>query len=100
MKILGFESKKTTWKVVSSSIKKLSKTELSQIDRIVSRQSSYHEDSYYAVIFLMNGEYINLPLIDINCKVDADVELDPESLKVFNLTNGEKVITRVYAKPL
>lgn len=100
MKILGFESKKTTWKVVSKSIKKFSSAELKKIDKIVSRQSSYHEDSCYAVIFLVNGEYINLPLIDINCKIDEGVELDPESLKVFDLTNGEKTITRIYAKPL
>lgn len=96
--VKSFESSK--WEVVESSIMKLKASQLKLVKQITVHQSEFDDSKLYARIELTEG-YVDFT-IDARCArhlADGD-KLDPKSIMVFDLTNGEKTINRLYGEKL
>lgn len=85
------------WTVVEGSAKKFTAKMLKDVIEIRVRYSEEYEH-YYAVVVLKQG-YVSWQL---DCKFQGEEEdlIDPKSFRVYQLTNGEKTITRCTGKVL
>lgn len=96
---MGLQIKKSKWEIINGSLKKATKSVISKISSIEIHASSYKEEGLYAVILLVTGEYCTCA-VDSKSSLEEGDLMDPSSLVVYQLTNGEKVITRCNGKPL
>lgn len=85
------------WTVVEGSAKKFTAKMLKDIIEIRVRYSEEYEH-YYAVVVLKQG-YVSWQL-DYKFRGDEGDLIDPKSFRVYQLTNGEKTITRCTGKVL
>lgn len=95
--IKSFGSK---WEIVESSIMKITSSQLKKVKQITVHQSEFDDSKLYARIELKDG-YVDFT-IDSRCAKhleDGD-KLDPKSIMVYDLTNGEKTINRLYGEKL
>lgn len=99
-KLLGRSIKTSKWVAVEGTNKRFSSSELKVINYIEVRKSDFNEDNYYAVVILKDGSWCNMPRVDRSCRVEEGDLLDPESFRVFSLTDGEKTIERCWGKLL
>lgn len=102
MQFLGKQVKtfQQGWKVIESSIQKIKASELKKVLNISVHQSDFDETQLYALIELSEG-YVSFTL-DAKCRkhlAPGDL-IDPKTVIVFDLTNGEKTITRMFGKKL
>lgn len=88
------------WKIVESSVQKIKTSELKKVKQIIVLQSEYDEEQLYAKIELNEG-YVTFT-IDSRCSKHLEVgdKLDPKTIQVYDLTNGEKTINRLFGKKL
>ena len=95
--LLGKELKAPKWTVVESSVKQLSASAKKQVQTIVAHEGEY---GMYCTVTLKDRSYVSFK-VDARC-VDnlADgVLCDIDSFMVYDMTNGEKTISRCYAEP-
>lgn len=97
--ILGKAAKTVTenWKLVNNSVKKLAKSQLAQTTAVVF-QSKFDEDKLVARVTVGN-QYVDFT-VDVKCRLEAGDSIDPATVKVYELTNGEKTITRLWGEVL
>lgn len=81
----------SSWKLVPGSAQQIKKAELKKVKSIEVRYSEEY-DYLYAVVLLDTG-YVSWQL-DRKFKGEEGDLIDPSSFMVFQLTNGEKTITR------
>ena len=84
-----------TWNVVPKSVKKFTAKMLENVTEIKVRYSEKY-DHYYATIYLKNG-CVSWQL-DYKFQGNVGDTIIPETFRVYQLTNGEKVITRCTGK--
>lgn len=99
MNILGKAAKtaEKTWKLVANSEVKLSKSQLSKTTAVVF-QSQFDDSKLIARVTVANS-YIDFT-VDYNCGLKKGDYIEPSSIRVYKLTNGEKEITRLRGKAL
>nr|DAR32449.1 MAG TPA: hypothetical protein [Bacteriophage sp.] len=95
--IKSYESK---WEIIKSSIMKISKKELKKVQEITVHQSEFDEGQLYAVIKLDEGCVSFTIDLKAAKKLEEGDKLDPASILVYKMTNGEKEITRLYGEAL
>lgn len=97
--ILGKAAKTVneTWKLVANSEQKLSKQQLSKTTAVVF-QSKFDEDKLVARVTVGN-QYVDFT-VDIKCNLEAGDNIKPSSIRVYELTNGEITITRLWGEAL
>ena len=81
----------SSWKLVPGSAQQIKKADLKKVKSIEVRYSEEY-DHLYAVVLLDTG-YVSWQL-DRKFKGEEGDLIDPSSFMVFQLTNGEKTITR------
>lgn len=81
----------STWKLVPGSAQQIKKADLKKVKSIEVRYSEEY-DHLYAVVMLDTG-YVSWQL-DRKFKGGEGDTIDPSTFMVFQLTNGEKTITR------
>lgn len=81
----------SSWKLVPGSAQQIKKADLKKVKTIEVRYSEEY-DHLYAVVMLDTG-YVSWQL-DRKFKGEEGDTIDPSSFMVFQLTNGEKTITR------
>lgn len=86
---------KSNWSVVPGSIKKLDEKLLSST--LVTCYQSTYNDKLVARVTI-GSQYVDFT-VDATCNLTVG-ELDPASIRVLELTNGEKTITRLRGKML
>lgn len=79
------------WKLVPGSAQQIKKADLKKVKSIEVRYSEEY-DHLYAVVMLDTG-YVSWQL-DRKFKGNEKDLIDPSTFMVFQLTNGEKTITR------
>lgn len=99
MNILGKAAKTVneTWKIVANSEQKLSKQQLSKTTAVVF-QSKFDEDKLIARVTIGN-QYVDFT-VDVKCDLEAGDSIKPSSIRVYELTNGEVTITRLWGETL
>lgn len=99
MNILGKTAKtaEKTWKLVANSEVKLSKSQLSKTTAVVF-QSQFDDSKLVARVTVANS-YVDFT-VDYNCGLEEGDCIEPSSIRVYKLTNGEKEITRLWGKAL
>lgn len=97
--LLGRKVLKSKWALVPNSLLKFKAAELKQIECIKVAASDYSEDCY-AVVHLKDGGYCNMPLLDRKSSLETGQLIDPETFRVYKLTNGDKTIERCYGEKL
>lgn len=98
--ILGKAAKTVTvnWKLVDNSVKKLAKSQLSKTTAVVF-QSKYDEDKLVARV-TVDKQYVDFT-VDMKCNLQAGDNIDPASIKVYDLVNTDGVvITRLWGEVL
>lgn len=85
------------WTVVEGSVKKFTAKMLKEVKEIRVKYSDKY-DHLYAVVILEQG-YVSWQL-DYKFQGEEDNMIDPKSFRVYQLTNGEKTITRCTGKVL
>lgn len=88
---------KNLWKLVEGSELKLTKQQLSKTTAVVF-QSKY-DDSKLVARVTVGKQYVNFT-VDTKSPLEEGDSIDPSSIRVYDLTNGEVTITRLYGKPL
>lgn len=81
----------SSWKLVPGSAQQIKKADLKKVKSIEVKYSEEY-DHLYAVVLLDTG-YVSWQL-DRKFKGEEGDLIDPSSFMVFQLTNGEKTITR------
>ena len=81
----------SSWKLVPGSAQQITKSGLKKVKEIEVKYSEEY-DHLYAVVKLQKG-YVSWQL-DRKFKGEEGDFIDPASFMVFQLTNGEKTITR------
>lgn len=97
--LLGKELKAFTaqWTVVPNTTKKLTKSQLNTVT-ITVHTSEYDDGKLYACITTSEG-YVNFTIDSrIARRLQDGDTIDPASVRVYDLTNGEKTITRLYGE--
>ncbi len=99
MNILGKAAKtvKETWKVVANSEQKLTKSQLSKTTAVVF-QSKFDEDKLIARVTI-GKQYVDFT-VDVKCELQVGDHIEPSSIRVYDLTNGEVTITRLWGEVL
>lgn len=87
----------SSWKLVPGSAQQIKKSDLKKVKSIEVRYSEEY-DHLYAVVLLDTG-YVSWQL-DRKFKGDEGDLIDPSTFMVFQLTNGEKTITRCTGRPI
>ena len=87
----------STWKLVPGSAQQIKKADLKKVKSIKVRYSEEY-DHLYAVVMLDTG-YVSWQL-DRKFRGEEGDLLDPETFMVFQLTNGEKTVTRCTGRSL
>ena len=87
----------SSWKLVPGSAQQIKKSDLKKVKSIEVKYSEEY-DHLYAVVLLDTG-YVSWQL-DLKFKGEEGDTLDPSSFMVFQLTNGEKTITRCTGRTL
>lgn len=97
--ILGKAAKtvKETWKLVANSEQKLSKQQLSKTTAVVFQ--SKFDDSKLIARVTVNNQYVDFT-VDVKCDLEAGDNIKPSSIRVYDLTNGEVTITRLWGEVL
>lgn len=95
---LNVKTRETKWTLVENSVKKMTKTTLKQVKSVSINQSEYSDD-LYLLIDLGGEEYVSCTL-DRKCKLQIGDKVDPSTILVYELTNGEKTIKRCFAEEL
>ena len=88
-----------SWTVVEGSVKKINAKLAKQVDCIEVRTSKYNSEELYATIKLIGGGVVSFT-IDRKCSLQDGDFVDPTSVMVYQLTNGEKTIERMFGKAL
>lgn len=99
MNILGKAAKtvENKWKLVKDSEQKLTKQQLSKTTAVVF-QSKFDEEKLVARVTIGN-QYVDFT-VDIMCGLEAGDHIKPSSIRVYELTNGEVTITRLWGEAL
>ena len=99
MNILGKAAKtvENKWKLVANSEQKLTKQQLSKTTAVVF-QSKFDEDKLVARVTIGN-QYVDFT-VDAKCDLEASDHIKPSSIRVYELTNGEVTITRLWGEVL
>lgn len=99
MNILGKAAKtvENKWKLVANSEQKLTKQQLSKTTAVVF-QSKFDEDKLVARVTIGN-QYVDFT-VDAMCNLEAGDHIKPSSIRVYELTNGEVTITRLWGEVL
>lgn len=87
----------SSWELVKGSVQKPNKALLKEIKEIRVHESDY-DDGCYAVVLMTEG-YTQWKL-DRRCKLEEGDLIDPTTFMVFDMTNGEKTISRAAGKKL
>lgn len=97
--ILGKSAKtlQSNWNLVSNSVKKLTASQLKNCSAYVF-PSKYNEGRLVMRVVL-GKSYADFQ-VDITSKLQDGDKVDPASIRVYQLTNGEKPITRINGKAL
>ena len=97
--ILGKAAKTVneTWKLVANSEQKLTKQQLSKTTAVVFQ--SKFDDSKLIARVTVNNQYVDFT-VDIKCNLEAGDHIKPSSIRVYELTNGEVTITRLWGEVL
>lgn len=91
---LGKEIKtyaESTWSLVAGSAQQISKKDLKKVRKIEVRYSEEF-DHLYATVYLQEG--VVSWQLDRKFKGEEGDLIDPSTFMVYQITNGEKVITR------
>ena len=99
MNILGKVAKtvEEKWKLVANSEQKLTKQQLSKTTAVVFQ--SKFDDSKLIARVTVNNQYVDFT-VDIKCNLEAGDNIKPSSIRVYELTNGEVTITRLWGEVL
>lgn len=95
---LNVKTRESKWTLVEKSVKKMTKATLKQVKSVSINQSEYSDD-LYLLIDLGDEEYVTCTL-DRKCKLQEDSKVDPSTILIYDLTNGEKTIKRCFAEEL
>lgn len=97
--ILGKTAKavKNSWYLVPDTEQKLSKTMLSKTTAVVFQ--SKFDDSKLVARVTVGKQYVDFT-VDNMSLLQAGDHIDPASIRVYKLTNGEKTIERLWGKAL
>lgn len=95
---LNVKTKESKWNLIEGSVKKMNRSALKQVKSVSINQSEYSDD-LYLLIDLGNEEYVTCTL-DRKCKLQEGDKVDPSTILVYDLTNGEKTIKRCFAEEL
>lgn len=95
---LNVKTKESKWTLITDSVKKMTKATLKQVKSVSINQSEYSDD-LYLLIDLGDEEYVTCTL-DRKCKLQEGDKVDPSTILVYELTNGEKTIKRCFAEEL
>lgn len=97
--ILGKIAKELTsqWTVVPGTTKQLDSKVISKTT--ITCYASKYDDSKVIARVVINNKYVDFT-VDHNCTAQPNDRLDPKTIRVMDLTNGEKVITRITGKVL
>ena len=87
----------SSWKLVPGSAQQINKSDLKKVKAIEVRYSEEYEHLYAAV--MLDTGYVSWQL-DRKFKGEEGDIIDPSSFMVFQLTNGEKTITRCTGRTL
>lgn len=87
----------SSWKLVPGSAQQIKKADLKKVKSIEVRYSEEY-DHLYAVVMLDTG-YVSWQL-DRKFKGEEKDLIDPSTFMVFQLTNGEKTITRCIGRTM
>ena len=100
MLILGKTAKtvKNNWNLVEGSEQMLSKAMAKKASFKVVKSDKFDKDTLLAVVTI-GDKYVTFKL-DTTCSLEEGDVIDPSSVRVYQLTNGEKTITRLYGKKL
>lgn len=95
--LLGKELKAPKWTVIKDSIKQLNASARKQVQTIVAHEGEY---GMYCTITLKDRSYVSFK-VDARCmnNLAEGVLCDVNSFMVYDMTNGEKTISRCYAEP-
>ena len=99
MNILGKVAKtvEEKWKLVANSEQKLTKQQLSKTTAVVFQ--SKFDDSKLIARVTVNNQCVDFT-VDIKCNLEAGDNIKPSSIRVYELTNGEVTITRLWGEVL
>lgn len=99
MNILGKAAKtvENKWKLVANSEQKLTKQQLSKTTAVVFQ--SKFDDSKLVARVTVNNQYVDFT-VDTLCNLEAGDHIKPSSIRVYDLTNGEVTITRLWGEVL
>ena len=97
--ILGKAAKtvEESWKLVANSEQKLTKQQLSKTTAMVFQ--SKFDDSKLIARVPVNNQYVDFTVY-IKCSLKVGDHIKPSSIRVYDLTNGEKIITRLWGEVL
>lgn len=95
---LNVKTKESKWTLIEESVKKMTKASLKRVKSVSINQSEY-SDNLYLLIDLGGEEYVSCTL-DRKCKLQIGDKVDPSTILVYDLTNGEKTIKRCFAEEL
>ena len=97
--ILGKAAKtvEESWKLVANSEQKLTKQQLSKTTAVVFK--SKFDDSKLIARATVNNQYVDFT-VDIKCSLKVGDHIKPNSIRVYDLTNGEKIISRLWGEVL
>lgn len=95
---LNVKTREIKWTLVENSVKKMTKATLKQVKSVSINQSEYSDD-LYLLIDLGGEEYVTCTL-DRKCKLQVGDKVDPSTILVYDITNGEKTIKRCFAEEL
>lgn len=96
--ILGKATKvaTTSWNKVPGSNLKLSESQIKNTVATVFK--SEYSDNLVARV-QVGQSYVNFT-VDVTAPLNEGDYIDPKTIRVYKLTNGEKEITRLWGKPL
>jgi hypothetical protein len=86
---------KNSWYLVPNSEQKLTKKQLSNTTAVVFQ--SKFDDSKLVARVTVNKEYVDFT-VDRMCPLEEGDFIDPKSIRVYDLTDGETTITRLWGK--
>ena len=100
MLILGKTAKtvKNNWNLVEGSEQMLSKAMAKKASVKVVKSDKFDKDTLLALVTI-GDKYVTFKL-DVTCSLEEGDVIDPSSVRVYQLTNGEKTITRLYGEKL
>lgn len=94
----ALRERKNNWTVVPGTTKGLTAKALTNITEIRVFNSEFSDDVYCS-INTADNKFVNFT-VDRQAHLQAGDLIDPKSVRVYDLTNGEKTITRLYGKAL